>query len=127
MTTSTTPKKQTVANAATKVPSVRIGLVAGLTGILCCVGPTVLALFGVVTAGTAYIWANNLYDGYAWLFRGAGLLLLVGLVVLALRRRNQCSLAGARKTWPRLLMALGVAVGTYAALYALTTWLGTFA
>jgi ABC-type amino acid transport system permease subunit len=126
MTTSATPTKHT-ARSGTKLPSVRIGLVAGLTGILCCVGPTVLALFGVVTAGTAYVWANNLYDGYAWLFRGAGLLLLVGLVVLALRRRNQCSIAGARKTWPRLLMALGIAAGTYAALYALTTWLGTFA
>jgi hypothetical protein len=119
--------EQSPPRASGKLPSVRIGLLAGLTGILCCVGPTVLAMLGVVSAGTAYVWATDLYDGYAWLFRAAGLLLLVGLIVWSLRRRNQCSIAGARRVWPRLLLAAGVAVGTYAALYALTTWLGTFA
>ncbi len=109
------------------LPSVRIGLLAGLTGILCCVGPTVLAMLGLVSAGTAYVWANDLYDGYAWLFRAAAVLVLVGLVTWSLRRRNQCSIAGARRVWPKLLLTLGVAVGTYAALYALTTWLGTLA
>ena len=46
---------------------------------------------------------------------------------VALRRRNQCSVAGVRRWRWRLLAVLGVAVGTYVALYALTTWLGTFA
>lgn len=94
---------------------------------LCCVGPTVLALIGVVSAGTAFVWATDLYDGYAWWFRGGGLLLLVGLAVWSLRRRNQCSLGGVRKTWPRLVLTVGVAVATYALLYAVTTSLGTFA
>lgn len=115
------------AEPASQLPSVRIGMLAGLTGILCCVGPTVLAIVGVVGAGTAYAWANTLYDGYAWLFRLAGLLVLGGLVAWSLKRRNQCSLTGARRVWPKLTMSLGVAVLTYAALYALTTWLGTFA
>jgi hypothetical protein len=52
---------------------------------------------------------------------------MVGLITWALRRRDQCSLAGARRVWPRLVGMLVVAVVTYAALYALTTWLGTFA
>ena len=109
------------------LPAIRIGIVAGITGLLCCVGPTVLALVGVVSAGTAFVWATDLYDGYSWLFRLAGLGVLVGLVVWSLRRRNQCTLGGVRNTWPRLLLALGIAVGTYVALYAVTTWLGTFA
>jgi hypothetical protein len=109
------------------LPAVRIGLAAGVTGMLCCVGPTVLALIGVVSAGTAFVWATDLYDGYAWWFRGGGLLLLVGLAVWSLRRRNQCSLGGVRKTWPRLVLTVGVAVATYALLYAVTTSLGTFA
>lgn len=105
----------------------RIGITAGLTGILCCVGPTVLALIGVVSAGTAFAWATDLYDGYAWWFRLAGLALLAVLVYVSLRRRNQCSLAGMRSLRRRLLAVLGVAVGTYAVLYAVTTWLGTLA
>lgn len=108
------------------LPAIRFGIAAGITGLLCCVGPTVLALLGVVSAGTAFVWANDLYNGYSWLFRLAGLALLVGLVAWALRRRNQCNLGGVRKTWPRLVLALGIAVGTYLVLYAVTTWLGTF-
>ncbi len=105
----------------------RIGIAGGLTAILCCVGPTVLAVLGVVGAGTAFVWATDLYDGYAWWFRLAGLVVLVGLVYWSLRRRNQCSLAGVRSIRKRLLTIMGVAVGTYALLYAVTTWLGTFA
>ncbi len=125
VTPSSSERAQTSTRSA--LPSARIGLAAGLTGMLCCVGPTVLALIGAVSAGTAFLWATDLYDRYAWLFRVAALLLLVGLVVWSLRRRQQCSLAGARRVWPRLVLAVGIAVGTYAGLYALTTWLGTFA
>lgn len=77
------------------LPAIRMGMVAGVTG-LCCVGPTVLAV-------------------------------LAGLVLWALRRRNQCTLDGVRRAWPRLALALGIAVGTYLVLYAVTTWLGTLA
>ena len=105
----------------------RIGIAGGLTAILCCVGPAVLALFGIVSAGTAFAWATDLYTGYAWWFRLAGLLVLAGLVYWSLRHRNQCSLAGVRSVRGRLLAVVGVAAGTYALLYAVTTWLGTLA
>ncbi len=109
------------------LPAIRIGVAAGITGLLCCVGPAVLALLGVVSASTAFVLANDLYDGYSWWFRLSGLAVLVLLVVWSLRRRNQCTLGGVGKTWPRLLLALGIAVGTYVVLYAVTTWFGTFA
>lgn len=109
-------------------PSIwRTGLTAGLVGMLCCAGPAVLALIGVVGAGTAFAWATDLYDGYAWWFRAAGLAVLAVLVTVSLRRRGQCSVAGARRWRWRLLGVLAVAVATYAALYALTTWAGTYA
>jgi hypothetical protein len=113
--------------ATERLPVWRMGLTGGLVGILCCVGPTVLALLGLVSAGTAFAWATNLYDNHAWWFRLGGLVVLVGLVWWALRRRNQCSIAGVRRWRWRLLAVLAVAVGTYLGLYWLTTWLGTFA
>ena len=58
---------------ADRLPSWRIGLAGGLIGIMCCVGPTILALLGSVSAGTAFVWATDLYDNYAWWFRLAGL------------------------------------------------------
>jgi hypothetical protein len=109
------------------LPVWRIGITGGVVGILCCVGPTVLAVFGIVSAGTAFVWANNLYDNYALWFRLGGLAVLIALTWVALRRRNHCSIDGVRKLRWRLLGIAAVAVGTYAALYALTTWLGTFA
>ena len=109
------------------LPVVRIGLLGGLVGMGCCVGPTVLALVGVLGAGTAYAWAENLYGGYAWWFRLAGLAVTVVPVVWALRRRRACSLAGARAARWRLLLVVGVAVATYLVLYAVTTLAGHLA
>jgi hypothetical protein len=84
-------------------------------------------LFGIVSAATAFAWANNLYDNYAWWFRLGGLAALAALIWLSLRRQDQCSIDGIRRRRMRLLAVAAIAVGTYAALYALTTWLGTFA
>jgi len=94
---------------------------------LCCVGPTVLALAGIVSAGTAFAWASDLYDGGAWFFRLGGLLVLAALLTRSLRRRGQCSVRGARAAWRGMLLAAVAAVATYLILDAVTTWLGSFA
>ena len=112
---------------AGRLPAIRIGILAGVAGLSCCVGPTMLALLGIVSAGTAFAWANDLYDRYAWFFRLGGLVLLAGLVAWSLSRRNQCTLEGVRNSRIRLLLAVGAAVVTYGVLYGLTTWLGSFA
>lgn len=104
-----------------------MGIASGTVGMLCCVGPTVLALLGVLGAGTAFAWATDLYRGYAWLFRLGGLAVMGVLVWWSLRRRQACRLAGMRHWRRRLLGVLAVAVGTYAVLYTATTVLGTFA
>ncbi|MCI0424423.1 MAG: hypothetical protein L0Z49_07495 [Actinobacteria bacterium] len=107
-----------------KLPTWRIGLTGGLVGMLCCVGPTLLAIFGVVSAGTAFAMATDLYEGYGWWFRGAGLLVLAGMVWLALRRRAMCNVAGLRQVRFRIIGILAVAVVTYLILYVVTTRLG---
>lgn len=94
---------------------------------LCCVGPTLLALFGVVGTATAYGWAESLYAGYAWWFRLGGMVVLAGLIVVALVRRRACSVAGVRARWRGLVGALVAAVVTYVVLYAVTTALGGLA
>lgn len=121
------PKARSEPLTEKRLPVWRTGLAGGVVGILCCVGPTLLVLFGVVGAGTAYAWANTLYDGHAWWFRVAGLALMGLLVVRALRRRGQCSLKGATAVRGKLLLTLIIAVSTYALLYAAATWLGSFA
>ncbi|MGH3570217.1 MAG: hypothetical protein ACRDUW_00020 [Pseudonocardiaceae bacterium] len=128
-TTSGTPPQTRKARRghADRLPVWGMGLTGGLVGMLCCVGPTVLALLGIVSAGTAFVWATDLYDSYAWWFRVSGLAVLALLFWMSLHRRNQCSVVGVRRWRGRLLGVLGIAVATYVALYALTTWLGTFA
>lgn len=110
-----------------RLPIWRIGITGGLVGILCCAGPTVLALFGIISATTALAWANNLYGNYAWWFRLGGLGALALLVWIALRRRNQCSIGAIRRLRWRLATVLAIAAGTYAMFYAVTTWLERFA
>jgi hypothetical protein len=112
---------------AGRLPMWRIGIAGGVVGILCCVGPTVLGLLGIISATTAFVWANTLYENYSWWFRLAGLGVLAALVWVALRRRNQCSIDGLRRSRWRLPGVLAIAVGTYVVLYAVTTWLGTIA
>lgn len=107
------------------LPAVRIGIAGGLAAIMCCVGPTVLAIFGIVSAATAFTWATNLYDNYTWWFRIAGLLLMGLLLLVALRKRDSCSMAGVRSSRIKILLMLAVAIVTYVVLYVLTTWLGS--
>lgn len=69
----------------------------------CCVllAPTSLVLVEIVSAATAFAWANNLYDNYAWWFRVGGLAVLALLVWMARRRRNQPSPNPIRRLrWP---------------------------
>lgn len=110
-----------------RLPALRVGVAGGVVGMLCCLGPTVLAVFGVVGAGTAYAWAERLYGGYAWWFRLAGLAALLLLLAVALRRRGACSVRGSRDHRWQIAVTAVAAVATYGVLYAVTTWLGTLA
>jgi hypothetical protein len=106
---------------------VRLGVLAGVVGMACCVSPVVLVLLGLSSVSFAIGLANTLYYEYGWYFRGVALALAAAGAVGILRRRNACSLRGARAQW-RLLLTVAVSmVLVYAALYSLTTWLGRLA
>ena len=107
--------------------AVWIGVGAGVIGIVCCVSPVVLFLLGISTAAEAITLGDRLYHGYAWYFRGAGLLLAAAATIIYLRRRRSCSIAGAAAHW-RTLLSVGVTmVVTYAVLYAITGYLAALA
>jgi hypothetical protein len=97
-----------------------LGSLAGLIGIGCCVGPTALALLGLVSGSVALGLGNTLYSEYGWYFRGAGLVFAAVGAWVVLRRRRSCSLAGASVQW-RLLVTVAVSMlGVYAVLYWVT-------
>lgn len=103
---------------------IKYGLLSGLAGIMCCVSPVVLVLLGIATAAEAVTLGDTLYDGYAWLFRVFGLAVAATAVVLYLRRRRMCTLAGARRSWRLLAVLIAAAVGTYIGLFWFTKYLG---
>ena len=103
---------------------IKFGLLSGLAGIMCCVSPVVLVLLGIATAAEAVTLGDTLYYGYAWFFRAFGLAVAAIAVVLYLRRRRRCTLAGARRSWRLLAVLPAAAVGTYIGLFWFTKYLG---
>jgi hypothetical protein len=101
----------------------KLGALAGLVGMACCVSPVVLVLLGLSSVSYAISLGNTLYYDYGWYFRGTALVLAAAGVVAMLRRRRACSLRGARAQW-RLLVTVGLTMLlVYAALYGITAYL----
>jgi hypothetical protein len=98
----------------------RIGTIAGLAAITCCVYPIVLFLVGAASASEAIALGNRLYGTWGWAFKLAGAGFAVAGIVVQLKRRGQCSVAGATRAWPFLLRVLLVGFGVYCAIYAAT-------
>lgn len=104
-----------------------LGLLSGFVGMLCCVTPVVLVLFGMATATAAVSLATRWYAEYAWYLRGAAALLAIAGIMLRLWRLDACSLRGARANLNLIVTTAVVGVLTYGALYWITTWLGRLA
>jgi hypothetical protein len=99
---------------------VKLGAVAELVGIACCVSPVVLVLLGLSSVSFAISLANTPYCEYGWYSRGAAVLLAAAGVVHLLKRRRACTPEGARTQWRLLLAVLVTMVVVYAVLYSLT-------
>lgn len=105
----------------------KLGALAGLLGISCCVGPTILALLGVISVSFAIGLGTTLYYDYGWYFRGAAILFAAVGVLQTLKRRKSCSVRGAGAQW-KLLLTVAVAMAVmYAVLYGLTRYMASLA
>ena len=99
------------------------GLIAGVVGIGCCIGPAVAALTGIRSAAVAIDLANSLYSEWGWAFKLAGLASGTVAIGLTLRSRRGCR-TRSRGFLRYALIVTVTGVATYGALYGLTTWLG---
>lgn len=55
---------------------------------LCCLSPVILVLVGLSTVSFASSLADTLYGDYKWVFRGVGLLTLLGALWFYFRRKK---------------------------------------
>lgn len=104
---------------------------AGIAGIICCVAPAVLFMFGLMGGIYAISFANFFYneDGSAgtitWILRG--LAVVVGIVGIFMYRKkqNQCSMDPKRKQKNLLLVTIIVFVlglGIFLSLEKWSSW-----
>ncbi|PCI89725.1 hypothetical protein COB18_02870 [Candidatus Kaiserbacteria bacterium] len=65
---------------------------------LCCLSPLILVVFGLATVSFASSLADIFYLEYKWYFRAAGLVFLLGSLVLYFRRsKGICTIDEAKK------------------------------
>jgi amino acid transporter len=99
---------------------------------LCCLSPVILVLLGVSTVSFAGSLAATLYGDYKWVFRGVGLLTLLGAVIWYLRsQRGICTLDEAKKRRNEiinivLLSVISATVGYMFFLYVVVHYIGVF-
>ena len=104
---------------------------AGLTGMLCCVAPMVLFMFGVMGGAYAISFADFFYqtDGAAgtgaWILRGLAVVVGIAGVWRYRTQQNQCSVDPKRRQ-KNLALLVGLisvlGVGFFLSLEALSSW-----
>jgi hypothetical protein len=104
-----------------------LGVLAGLIGIGCCVYPVVLVLLGLSSAAAAIDLGNALFDRWGWAFRSVGATAALAALWLQRRRAHSCPAEARPSPARNALWIAAFAVGTYVAVYALTSSLGALA
>ncbi len=98
----------------------RLGALAGLLGIGCCIYPVVLALFGLASATEAIALGNTLYGTWGWTFKLGGGALAVAGIIVQLRRRGECSIQGAKRNRVYIFRVVLVGLAVYWLVYGVT-------
>ena len=78
--------------------SVKISGIPVVLASLCCLSPVILVLLGISSVSFASSLTDTLYGGYKWVFRGIGLVALLGsLVYYWYRQKGVCTLDAAKR------------------------------
>ncbi len=111
--------------------ALRFAASAWIAGILCCVAPAVLFMFGLMGGIYAISFADFFYaeDGSiglgSWLLRGLAVVIGLFGVYLFKKKQNQCSINPKRKKKNLILMTmitLVLGVGVFLSLEKLSSW-----
>lgn len=111
--------------------SIKYGLISALTGMLCCVAPAVLFMFGLMGGVVAISFADFFYKEDGSLGIGSIILriIAVGLGVYATlifrKKQNQCSINPQRKKLNLILLILLLTtfgVSFFLAFESLSSW-----
>lgn len=90
----------------------KYAITAGIAGIICCVAPAVLFMFGLMGGIYAISFADFFYaeDGSvglgSWILRGMAVLIGIYGIYLYRKKQNQCSIDPKRKRKNLILMIL---------------------
>jgi hypothetical protein len=104
---------------------------AGIAGILCCVAPAVLFMFGLMGGIYAISFADFFYaeDGSvglgSWILRGLAVIIGVYGIYLYRKKQNQCSIDPKRKKKNLILMiviTLVLGLGVFLTLEKWSSW-----
>lgn len=100
----------------------KISSVPVILASLCCLSPVILVLIGVSTVSFASSLADTLYGDYKWIFRGIGLLTLLGALYFYITRsKGICTIDEAKRRRNEILnyLALTLVAGVLGYLFFL--------
>ena len=112
--------------------ALRISGIPVVLASLCCLSPVILVLLGISSVSFASSLADTLYGEYKWVFRGIGLVALLGsLAYYWYRQKGVCTLDAVKRRRNEIINSLALTlvagvIGYLFFLYVVVHYLGVW-